>query len=105
VGAGHQGLAIGQHVIPPTLAIEVGREKPAGSVGADGIHAEGLFTPQVGFDCVLGERRESLVAALRAFYLWLLADSSESISKAVIVTCRRIAALTCFAVLPPLGVY
>jgi len=42
-------LAIGKHIIPPTLAIEVGREKSTGIVGADGIHAERLFTPQVGF--------------------------------------------------------
>lgn len=48
-------LAIGDHVLPPSLAVNVSGEELADLVSVDGIYAERLPTTQVGFPGALVE--------------------------------------------------
>lgn len=93
--------SLGEHVIPPAIAVEVRCEKTAGVINFDGIYAERACAPQVCFHGPLVERRESLMEALGALHLGLIAYTRTPF----VVASGRVSALPGFLIFPPLREY
>ena len=72
-------FVVGEHVIPPAFAIEVGGDETAGAVRPNRIHAQRVLAPQMSVHSSLVERRESLMETLRALHRGLLADAGAPV--------------------------